>query len=76
MPSCFMTTQALVWVLAVPVFWGEPLLLMPPSSLEPLSFLFRSPHGGLGQLSGAVAVLPWLSLCDAASSAFMERLMP
>lgn len=61
---------------AVAAWWGKALLRVPPELVWPFDRLLAFPHARGGLETGAVAVLPWLAVCDRVSSALARVTFP
>ncbi len=56
--------------------YGRPLIHLPPEVLSPMQRWLSMPHGKLFSAYGAVAVVPWLLLCDRGGSMLVRAMLP
>ena len=56
--------------------YGRPLVHLPPEILSPMQRWLAMPHGKSFSAYGAIAVLPWLLLCDRAGGMMARTLLP
>mmetsp|Transcript_39700 Transcript_39700/g.88210 ORF Transcript_39700/g.88210 Transcript_39700/m.88210 type:complete len:203 (+) Transcript_39700:100-708(+) len=64
-------------IAALVIMWGKPLVALPPDLVWPMHRMLSAPHGSskLGA-AGMVAVLPWLALCDRATTMLVQAALP
>ena len=56
--------------------YSRPLVHLPPEVLSPMQRWLAMPHGKSFSAYGAIAVLPWLLLCDRAGGMMVRTLLP
>ena len=58
------------------LFYGKPLVHVLPEILTPMQRMLSMPHGKAFSQFGAVAVLPWMLVCDRAGSMLVQAVFP
>ena len=62
--------------ISVVLLYGKPVLQMPASFLSPMQRFMSMPHGSAFSQYGAIAVIPWMLLCDRASNMLLQAVLP
>ena len=62
--------------LCLVTLYSRPLVHLPPEVLSPMQRWLAMPHGKSFSAYGAIAVLPWLLLCDRASGMVARAMLP
>ena len=57
------------------ILFGRPLAYLPPDALNMARWL-AMPHGKKFSVYGAIAVIPWMLLCDRASGMLVRAMLP
>ena len=61
---------------SVALLYGRPVVHLPPEILSPMQRWLALPHGRDFSSFGAIAIMPWLLLCDRAGSALVRAVLP
>lgn len=56
--------------------YGKPLIYAPPEVLAPFGRMLAMPHGKAFIEFGAVAIVPWMMICNRASNTLAQALFP
>ncbi len=57
-------------------YYGQPLLYIAPEASKPLHRMLAVPHGQTFSEFGAVAVIPWLFICNKATNFLVQAALP
>lgn len=73
-PPCW--TQWSGMLLCTAAFYGEPLVYADVAVMSPMNRMLSMPHGKPFSAFGAIAVVPWMVLCNKATNMLCDAVVP